>query len=44
VVLREDRAHIVSLVREVIGISKLLEDEKALEGSEQVERALNVCC
>ncbi len=35
VVPRKDKAHLVSLVREVVVIGKLLEEEKALEASEQ---------
>lgn len=46
VVLREDKAHIVSLVREVISISKLLEEEKdSVEGLEQdIEAACHAAC
>jgi hypothetical protein len=43
VVLRDNKAHIVSLVREVISICKLLEEEKASEELEQVEATCNNC-
>lgn len=35
VVPRKDKAHLISLVGEVVDISKLLEKEKTLEASEQ---------
>lgn len=38
--LREDKARIVALVREVIHFSKLLEEETTLEGSNQTETDL----